>query len=61
MRPLPLALVVLLTTATAHAEPATPLSLLQRGPEAQALRDRLEQWLSAKGTASEGATACRCS
>ena len=38
MRPLPLALVVLLTAASAHAAPSTPLSPLQRGPEAQALR-----------------------
>ena len=40
--------------------------ILGSRPEAQALRDRLEQWLAAKGeskegTASEGAAACRCS
>ena len=35
--------------------------ILSSRPEAQALRDRLEQWLSAKGTASESAAACRCS
>jgi hypothetical protein len=40
--------------------------ILGSRPEAQALRDRLEQWLTAKGeskegTASEGAAACRCS
>ena len=38
MRPLPLALLLLLTAATAHAAPSTPLAPLQRGPEAQALR-----------------------
>ena len=41
-------------------------NILSSRPEAQALRDRLEQWLTAKGqskegTASEGAAACRCS
>jgi ArsR family transcriptional regulator len=40
--------------------------ILSSRPEAQALRDRLEQCLRAKGeskkgTASEGAAACRCS
>ena len=40
--------------------------ILGSRPEAQALRDRLEQCLRAKGeskegTASEGAAACRCS
>jgi ArsR family transcriptional regulator len=37
--------------------------ILGSRPEAQALKDRLEQWLSAKSrpTASEGAAACRCS
>jgi ArsR family transcriptional regulator len=35
--------------------------ILGSRPEAQALRDRLGQWLSAKGTASEGAAACQCS
>ena len=41
MRPFPLALALLLTAATARAEPSTPLPplpSLQRGPEAQALR-----------------------
>ena len=38
MRPLPLALLLLLTAATAHAAPSTPLTPVQRGPEAQALR-----------------------
>ena len=38
MRPLPLVLALLLTAATARAEPSTPLPSLQRGPEAQALR-----------------------
>ncbi|MDI6852113.1 MAG: metalloregulator ArsR/SmtB family transcription factor [Deltaproteobacteria bacterium] len=37
--------------------------LLGSRPEAQVLRDRLEQWLSAKNQpiASERAAACRCS
>jgi len=40
--------------------------ILGSRPEAQALKDRLEQWLAAKGqgkegAASEGAAACRCS
>lgn len=37
--------------------------LLSSRPEAQVLRDRLEQWLSAKSQplASESAAACRCS
>ena len=30
-------------------------------PEAQALRDRLEQWLAAKGQGKDGAAACQCS
>ena len=29
--------------------------------EAQALRDRLEHWLAAKGQSKDGATACQCS
>ena len=40
--------------------------ILSSRPEARALKDRLEQWLAAKGqskegAASEGAAACRCS
>ena len=38
MRPLPLALLVLLAAASAQAQPSTPLTPLQRGPEALALR-----------------------
>ena len=38
MRPLPLALLFLLATPLAQAQPSTPLAPLQRGPEAQALR-----------------------
>ena len=38
MRPFPLALLFLLATASAQAQPSAPLSPLQRGPEAQALR-----------------------
>jgi ArsR family transcriptional regulator len=34
--------------------------ILSSRPEAQALRDRLEQWLSAKGQ-SKDAAACQCS
>jgi len=35
--------------------------ILGSRPEAQALRDRLEQCLRAKGESKEGAAACRCS
>ena len=35
--------------------------ILSSRPEAQALRDRLEQWLAAKGQGKEGAVACQCS
>jgi len=40
--------------------------ILSSRPEARALKDRLEQWLAAKGqsqegAASEGAAACQCS
>jgi len=36
--------------------------ILSSRPEAQALRDRLEQWLTAKGQGKEGgAAACQCS
>jgi len=35
--------------------------ILSSQPEAQALRDRLEQWLAAKGQGKDGATACQCS
>ena len=35
--------------------------ILSSSPEAQALRDRLEQWLAAKGQSREGsAAACQC-
>ena len=35
--------------------------ILSASPEAQALRDRLEQWLAAKGQSREGsAAACQC-
>ena len=30
-------------------------------PEAQALRDRLEHWLAAKGQSKAGVAACQCS
>jgi ArsR family transcriptional regulator, arsenate/arsenite/antimonite-responsive transcriptional repressor len=35
--------------------------ILGSRPEAQALKDRLEQWLAAKGQGKEGAAACQCS
>jgi hypothetical protein len=35
--------------------------ILSSRPEAQALRERLEQWLAAKGQGQEGAAACSCS
>jgi len=35
--------------------------ILSSRPEAQALRDRLEQWLAAKGQGKDGAAACQCS
>jgi ArsR family transcriptional regulator len=36
--------------------------ILSSRPEAQALRNRLEQWLAAKGQGKEGSTAaCQCS
>ena len=35
--------------------------ILSSRPEAQALRDRLEQWLAAKGQSKDGAAACQCS
>ena len=35
--------------------------ILGSRPEAQALRDRLEQWLSAKGQSKGAAAACQCS
>ena len=35
--------------------------ILSSQPEAQALRDRLEQWLAAKGQGRDGAGACQCS
>lgn len=35
--------------------------ILSSSPEAQALRDRLEQWLAAKGPEKAGAAACQCS
>ena len=36
--------------------------ILSSRPEAQALKDRLEQWLTAKGQSQEGsAPACQCS
>jgi ArsR family transcriptional regulator, arsenate/arsenite/antimonite-responsive transcriptional repressor len=34
--------------------------ILGSRPEAQALRDRLEEWLAAKGQSQEGAEACHC-
>jgi ArsR family transcriptional regulator len=35
--------------------------ILRSCPEAQTLRDRLEQWLAVKGQNKEGAAACQCS
>ena len=35
--------------------------ILSSHPEAQALRDRLEQWLAGKGQGKESAAACQCS
>ena len=35
--------------------------ILSSLPEAQALRDRLEHWLAAKGQGQDGAAACQCS
>ena len=35
--------------------------ILSSRPEAQALRDRLDQWLAAKGQGRDGAAACQCS
>ena len=35
--------------------------ILSSRPEAQALRDRLEQWLAAKEQGKDGAAACQCS
>ena len=35
--------------------------ILSSRPEAQALRERLEQWLASKGQGLEGAAACSCS
>jgi hypothetical protein len=35
--------------------------ILSSRPEAQALRDRLEHWLAAKGQSKDGAAACQCS
>jgi ArsR family transcriptional regulator, arsenate/arsenite/antimonite-responsive transcriptional repressor len=35
--------------------------ILGSRPEAQALRDKLEQWLAAKGPGRDGAAACQCS
>jgi ArsR family transcriptional regulator len=34
--------------------------ILNSRPEAQALRDRLEQWLETKGQSKEGGAACQC-
>jgi ArsR family transcriptional regulator len=34
--------------------------ILSARPEAQALRQRLAQWLAAKGQSKEGAAACQC-
>ena len=36
-------------------------NILLARPEAQALRDRLEQWLAAKVQSKEGGAACQCS
>jgi ArsR family transcriptional regulator, arsenate/arsenite/antimonite-responsive transcriptional repressor len=35
--------------------------ILHSSPEAQGLKDRLEEWLSAKGQSKEGAAVCQCS
>jgi ArsR family transcriptional regulator, arsenate/arsenite/antimonite-responsive transcriptional repressor len=35
--------------------------ILRSRPEAQALRDRLEQWLAAKQQSKDGGAACQCS
>jgi len=35
--------------------------ILSSRPEAQALLDRLEHWLAAKGQGKDGAAACQCS
>jgi ArsR family transcriptional regulator len=35
--------------------------ILSSRPEAQALRDRLEQWLAGKGQSQDAAAACQCS
>jgi ArsR family transcriptional regulator, arsenate/arsenite/antimonite-responsive transcriptional repressor len=35
--------------------------ILGARPEARALRDRLEDWLAAKGQSQEGSEACHCS
>jgi ArsR family transcriptional regulator len=35
--------------------------ILRSRPEAQTLRDRLAQWLAAKGQRQDGAAACQCS
>jgi ArsR family transcriptional regulator, arsenate/arsenite/antimonite-responsive transcriptional repressor len=35
--------------------------ILSSSPEAQALRDRMEQWLAAKGQKEGGGAACQCS
>jgi ArsR family transcriptional regulator, arsenate/arsenite/antimonite-responsive transcriptional repressor len=35
--------------------------ILSSLPEAKALRDRLAQWLAAKGQGKDGAAACQCS
>ena len=35
--------------------------ILSSRPEAQALKDRLEHWLTAKGQSQDGAAACQCS
>jgi hypothetical protein len=35
--------------------------ILRSRPEAQALKDRLEHWLAAKGQRQDAAAACECS
>jgi ArsR family transcriptional regulator, arsenate/arsenite/antimonite-responsive transcriptional repressor len=35
--------------------------ILNSGPEAQALKDRLEQWLAAKTDTKDSGATCRCS
>ena len=35
--------------------------ILSSRPEAQALKERLDHWLAAKGQSQEGAAACQCS